>query len=194
MDKTLGEYHFTRLETVVFGVGKVEALGRELSRRGSKRALIVTGKTLGHSKLLDKVKSAAGSALAGDPIFGKSPFAPPRSGFHRSRRVPAVGRIFTRTPAKPPPGRKRLRSRNSTAPRPRIRSRTSALLLPAAEPWVSPVSRLPISWFVFLRPPPGRSTEKRDTALLSPLPSTWTWSPNSLPSPLRPCPPATPCN
>src|SRR6266478_7573594 len=65
MDKTLGEYHFTRLETVVFGVGKVEALGRELSRRGSKRALIVTGKTLGRSKLLDKVKSAAGSALAG---------------------------------------------------------------------------------------------------------------------------------
>ena len=31
MDKTTGEYDFTRLETVVFGVGKVEALGRELS-------------------------------------------------------------------------------------------------------------------------------------------------------------------
>src|SRR5260370_5686314 len=65
MDKTTGEYHFTRLETVVFGAGKVEALGRELSRRGAKRALIVTGKTLGHSKLLDKVKRAAGSTLAG---------------------------------------------------------------------------------------------------------------------------------
>src|SRR5260370_9317107 len=65
MDKTTGEYDFTRLETVVFGVGKVEALGRELSRRGAKRALIVTGKTLGQSKLLDKVKSAAGNALAG---------------------------------------------------------------------------------------------------------------------------------
>ncbi|MGC2758117.1 iron-containing alcohol dehydrogenase, partial [Candidatus Binatus sp.] len=65
MDKTAGEYHFTRLETVVFGAGKVESLGRELSRRGSNRALIVTGKTLGRSKLLDKVKSAAGSALAG---------------------------------------------------------------------------------------------------------------------------------
>ena len=50
---------------VVFGAGKVETLGRELSRRGAKRALIVTGKTLGRSKLLDKVKSAAGSALAG---------------------------------------------------------------------------------------------------------------------------------
>src|SRR5271154_4963466 len=65
MDKTSGEYQFTRLETVVFGVGKVESLGRELSRRGAKRALIVTGKTLGRSKLLDKVKSAAGEALAG---------------------------------------------------------------------------------------------------------------------------------
>jgi alcohol dehydrogenase len=65
LNKTSGEYHFTRLETVVFGVGKVDALGSELSRRGAKRALIVTGKTLGRSKLLDKVKSAAGSALAG---------------------------------------------------------------------------------------------------------------------------------
>ena len=65
MDKTSGEYHFTLLDTVVFGAGKVEALGRELSRRGVKRALIVTGKTLGRSKLLDKVKAAAGPALAG---------------------------------------------------------------------------------------------------------------------------------
>src|SRR6266478_9074055 len=65
MDKTSGEYHFTLLDTVIFGAGKVEALGRELSRRGAKRALIVTGKTLGQSKQLDKVKSAAGNALAG---------------------------------------------------------------------------------------------------------------------------------
>ena len=36
-----------------------------MSRRGAKRALIVTGKTLGQSKLLDQVKSAAGNALAG---------------------------------------------------------------------------------------------------------------------------------
>jgi len=65
LNKTAGEYHFTRLETVVFGVGKVESLGRELARRGAKRALIVTGKTLGRSKLLDKVKNAAGPAIAG---------------------------------------------------------------------------------------------------------------------------------
>src|SRR5258708_1002118 len=64
LNKTSGEYHFTRLETVVFGVGKVDALGSELSRRGAERALIVTGKTLGRSKLLEKVKSAAGSGMA----------------------------------------------------------------------------------------------------------------------------------
>jgi alcohol dehydrogenase class IV len=46
MDRTSGEYYFTRLKTVVFGAGKVEALGRELLQRGSKRALIVTGNTL----------------------------------------------------------------------------------------------------------------------------------------------------
>ena len=65
LNKTAGEYHFTRLETVVFGAGKAESLGRELARRGAKRALIVTGKTLGRSKLLDKVRDAAGPAFAG---------------------------------------------------------------------------------------------------------------------------------
>ena len=65
MNKTAGEYHFTRIETVIYGAGKIESLGRELTRRGARRALIVTGKTLGKSKLLDKVKASAGSALAG---------------------------------------------------------------------------------------------------------------------------------
>jgi hypothetical protein len=67
LDKTAGEYHFTRLETVVFGVGKVESLGGELTHRGAKRALIVTGKTLGRSKRLDKVKSA-GRPRAGGSV------------------------------------------------------------------------------------------------------------------------------
>ncbi len=65
MDHTAGEFHLTRLENVIFGAGKVEALGRELERRGAKRAVIVTGKTLGQSRLLERVKSAAGRALAG---------------------------------------------------------------------------------------------------------------------------------
>ena len=65
MDSLVGEFNFTRLEKVAFGPGKAASLGHELQRRGLSRALIVTGKTLGHSKLLDKVTAAAGSRLAG---------------------------------------------------------------------------------------------------------------------------------
>ena len=60
-----GEFNFTRLESVLYGPGKVALLSRELAKRNAKRAVIVTSKTLGRSKLLDKVKEAAGSALAG---------------------------------------------------------------------------------------------------------------------------------
>ncbi|MGH7781088.1 MAG: iron-containing alcohol dehydrogenase [Candidatus Binataceae bacterium] len=65
MEKTAGVYRFGNLESVIFGPGKVAALGEELSRRGAQRALIVTGKTLGASRLLETVKRAAGPALAG---------------------------------------------------------------------------------------------------------------------------------
>ena len=64
MEAPVGEFNFTRLERVIFGPGKVEALGRELDRRGLKRAVVVTGKTLGRSKLLDKVTSALGARCA----------------------------------------------------------------------------------------------------------------------------------
>ena len=60
-----GEFNFTRLEKVAFGPGNAASLGHELERRKLNRALIVTGKTLGRSKLLDKVTAAAGSRLAG---------------------------------------------------------------------------------------------------------------------------------
>jgi alcohol dehydrogenase len=65
MDPVAGEFNFTRLEKVTFGPGKAAGLGHELERRGLNRALIVTGKTLGRSKLLDKVTAAAGARLAG---------------------------------------------------------------------------------------------------------------------------------
>jgi len=65
MRPIIGEFNFTRLENVLYGPGKVGTLSRELSKRNAKRAVIVTGHTLGKSKLLDKVKEAAGSALAG---------------------------------------------------------------------------------------------------------------------------------
>jgi alcohol dehydrogenase len=56
-----GEFNFTQLERVIFGPGKVAALSNEFDRRGLKRAVVVTGKTLGGSPLLDKVTSALGS-------------------------------------------------------------------------------------------------------------------------------------
>src|SRR5258708_257130 len=90
MDKTTGEYDFTRLEPVVFGGGKVEALGRGLSRRGAKRALIVTGKTLGQSKLLDQVKSAAGNALAGG-CTGAAQHVPSQTGTELVAEARRVG-------------------------------------------------------------------------------------------------------
>ena len=65
MNPTVGEFNFTRLESVLYGPGKISMLWRELSKRNARRAVIVTSKTLGKSKLLDKVKDAAGSALAG---------------------------------------------------------------------------------------------------------------------------------
>ncbi|HVN28702.1 MAG TPA: iron-containing alcohol dehydrogenase [Candidatus Binataceae bacterium] len=65
MRPIVGEYNFTRLETVIYGPGKISTLWRELSKRNARRAVIVTSKTLGRSRLLDKVKEAAGSALAG---------------------------------------------------------------------------------------------------------------------------------
>jgi len=55
------EFNFTRLERVIFGPGKVAALPNELDRRGLKRAVVVTGKTLGASRLLDQITAALGS-------------------------------------------------------------------------------------------------------------------------------------
>ena len=65
MGQTAGIYRFGTLESVIFGAGKVAALGEELSRRAVRRALVVTGKSLGASRLLEGVKRAAGGALAG---------------------------------------------------------------------------------------------------------------------------------
>ena len=65
MNPTSGVYRFTRLESVIFGAGSVASLATELQRRRVSRALIVTGASLSRSKLLDRVKQAAGAALGG---------------------------------------------------------------------------------------------------------------------------------
>jgi len=64
VEAPVGEFNFTRLERVIFGPGKVEALARELDRRGLKRAVVVTGKTLGRSKLLERVTGTLGPRCA----------------------------------------------------------------------------------------------------------------------------------
>jgi len=58
-----GEFTFTRLERVVFGPGRLSALDTELERRGVRSALVVTGRTLGGSGLLDEVREAAGGRV-----------------------------------------------------------------------------------------------------------------------------------
>ena len=60
----VGEFNLSKLERVISGPGKIEALGPELEKRGLQRAIVVTGKTLGASPLLVKVTSAMGSRCA----------------------------------------------------------------------------------------------------------------------------------
>jgi maleylacetate reductase len=59
------EFNLSRLERVIAGPGKIAALGDELDRRGLQRAIVVTGKTLGASPLLEKVTGAIGPRCAG---------------------------------------------------------------------------------------------------------------------------------
>jgi alcohol dehydrogenase class IV len=60
-----GEYRFTNLEKVLYGPGKLMAIGPELDRRGLKRALVITGQSLGASPAIERVKAALGDRLAG---------------------------------------------------------------------------------------------------------------------------------
>ena len=55
------QFFLTRLEKVVSGAGAIERIGDELDRRGASRALLVTGASLGRSRLLDRVRGALGA-------------------------------------------------------------------------------------------------------------------------------------
>ena len=61
MHPLTGEYPLTQLERVVFGAGSIARLGDELPRLGVARAVVVTGRTLGASPLLERVTSALGA-------------------------------------------------------------------------------------------------------------------------------------
>jgi alcohol dehydrogenase len=60
VEPSAGEYTLTQLERVVFGAGSVARLGDELDRLGASRAVVVTGRTLGASPLLERVRGALG--------------------------------------------------------------------------------------------------------------------------------------
>jgi alcohol dehydrogenase class IV len=64
MDAPNIDFTLSRLERVISGSGKVSTLGEELERRGLKRAIVVTGKSLGNSPLLEKVTAALGARCA----------------------------------------------------------------------------------------------------------------------------------
>lgn len=60
-----GQFSFPGLERILFGPGKIRDLGEELERRGKERAIVVTGRTLGRSRLLDQVTEGLGRRCVG---------------------------------------------------------------------------------------------------------------------------------
>ena len=65
MDRLSGECIFSNLGKMVYGPGKVAEVGNELARLGGDRAILVTGRSLGKSPLLDRVKQAMGHRCVG---------------------------------------------------------------------------------------------------------------------------------
>ena len=65
MDRLSGVLNLSRLEKILYGPGQVAAIGQELEARGLQRALVVTGRTLGNSPLLDTLVTALGDRCAG---------------------------------------------------------------------------------------------------------------------------------
>lgn len=60
MPTFVGEFTLSRLERVISGPGTLSAIAGELDRRGRSRAVVVTGRTLGASPLVGRVKAALG--------------------------------------------------------------------------------------------------------------------------------------
>src|SRR6266853_227145 len=63
VNSPVGEFNLSRLEKVIYGPSKIEALGPETERRGLSRALVVT--TLGGFPIIAKVTGALGPRCVG---------------------------------------------------------------------------------------------------------------------------------
>jgi alcohol dehydrogenase class IV len=59
-----GEFNLSRLERVIYGPGKIRALGDEMDRRGLKRAVVVTTDVVAALPILNDVTGALGSRCA----------------------------------------------------------------------------------------------------------------------------------
>ena len=64
MEPIIADFNLSKLERVMSGPGKVAAVGEELERRGLQRAIVVTGKTLGASRLSIEVTRPLGARCA----------------------------------------------------------------------------------------------------------------------------------
>jgi alcohol dehydrogenase len=64
MEVFAGEFQFPRLERVISGPNTVDTLADELDRQRITRALVVTGKTLGSSLLLERITRPLGDRCA----------------------------------------------------------------------------------------------------------------------------------
>lgn len=60
-----GELAFTRIEQVIFGPGRIGRLAEVLERANIERALVVTTRSLGRSRLLDHLTDSAGRRCVG---------------------------------------------------------------------------------------------------------------------------------
>src|SRR6516162_9434492 len=65
MDKVSGAFVHGDLKKVLYGPGSISGIAAELDARGASKAIIVTGKTLGASPLLKKVRDALGDRCIG---------------------------------------------------------------------------------------------------------------------------------
>jgi alcohol dehydrogenase class IV len=65
MSAFVGEFSLVPLERVISGPGSLRSLPAEVDARGCSRVLVVTGRTLGRSSLLDDVTTALDARCAG---------------------------------------------------------------------------------------------------------------------------------
>jgi len=65
LEPSVGEFNLSRLERVIYGLGKIAALKDEMERRDLRRGLVVTTDVVAELPILKEVTGALGSRCAG---------------------------------------------------------------------------------------------------------------------------------